>query len=402
LKESELFSFENIRKKSLYEATEIIISKIIPITKRNAYVQYFLDIVLERDVKNQYGMADFLYYWDKNGEKLSIPSPEGNNAIRIMTIHKSKGLEFPVVIFPFAEENYSQNKGDKIWINTDNEQLGLSKILVSKNKDVDHFGAEASIIYKQKMQEDLLDNINILYVALTRAKEQLHIITSLVSTNNKGAYPNNMATFFVKYLQDKGFEETKLNYEFGQAKKLSNNEEKQNETQNIAFASDTLNPKNIKIAQRESLMWNTKQQKAIEYGNIIHEILANVKTKNDIELAIIKAIENGLIIASQRQEVFQTIAEIVNHHELTDFFSETNKVLNEQTIIQKVGNLVKPDRMVLNASNEIYLLDYKTGLHLPKHKQQLENYQKVIESMGFKVVKKTLIYMGENLEIVNL
>jgi RecB family exonuclease len=58
--------------------------------------------------------------------------------------------------------------------------------------------------------------------------------------------------------------------------------------------------------------------------------------------------------------------------------------------------------MVLTKSNEIYLLDYKTGSHLPKHQAQLENYQKVIEEMGYKVVKKALIYIGENSNIVNL
>jgi hypothetical protein len=92
----------------------------------------------------------------------------------------------------------------------------------------------------------------------------------------------------------------------------------------------------------------------------------------------------------------------VNHQDLIDFFAIGTKVLNEQTIIQKEGNLVKPDRMVLNSKNEIYLLDYKTGSHLPKYQLQLVNYQKAIESMGFKVAKKSLIYIGAGIEIVNL
>jgi ATP-dependent exoDNAse (exonuclease V) beta subunit len=99
-------SFQNIRKKSLYEAVEILITKFLNLKVGNSYIQYFLDIVLERDIRNQAGISDFLNYWDKNAEKFSIPSPEGTNAVRIMTIHKSKGLEFPVVIFPFAEEDW--------------------------------------------------------------------------------------------------------------------------------------------------------------------------------------------------------------------------------------------------------------------------------------------------------
>jgi ATP-dependent exoDNAse (exonuclease V) beta subunit len=395
------FSFENSRKKSLYEATEIIISKVILVARRNAYVQYFLDIVLERDIKNQAGISDFLNYWDKNGEKLSIPSPEGNDAVRIMTIHKSKGLEFPVVIFPFAEEDFSRGPKEKIWLNADEEIVGLPKALVDKSSKVESYGADASQIYNQKKQEDLLDTVNVLYVALTRSEEQLHVISAM-NLKKDGALPKNLSSFFIEFLQDKGFVETKLNYEFGNPKKLSVDDKKVKETQTIPQVAATLNSKNIKIAQRESVMWNTKQQNAIEYGNTIHEILSFVKTKNDIDLAISKAIENGLIVFTQKEEVAKTIHEIVNHHDLADFYLAGTKVLNEQTIIQKEGNLVKPDRMVLNSSNEIYLLDYKTGSHLPKYQVQLENYQKAIEDMGYKVVKKSLIYIGEGIEIVNL
>ncbi|MES2410769.1 MAG: UvrD-helicase domain-containing protein [Bacteroidota bacterium] len=397
------FSFKNTRKKSLYEATESIISKIIPIEKRNAYVQFFLDIILEQDLKKQAGISDFLLYWDTNSGKLSIPSPEGKEAVRIMTIHTSKGLEFPVVIFPFAEENYSLGPKEKIWLNADEDQFGLSKVLVDKNNNVSTYGEESALIYNQKKQEELLDDINVLYVAMTRAEEQLYIISGMQTINAKGEYPNNMATFFIKFLEEKNlFEEQKLEYEFGKAEKLSETKESKDETGTIPQLSATLNPKNIKIAQRESLMWNTKQQKAIEYGNILHEIMSFIKTKDDIDLALTKVIENGLIVSSQKDEVFKTVLEIVLHQDLESFFSNQNKILNEKTIIQKEGGLVKPDRMVLNNNNEIYLLDYKTGSHQTKYTLQLENYQNAIEKMGFNVTKKALVYIGETLEVVNL
>lgn len=397
-------SFANIRKKSLYEAVELIISKAISVQKRNAYVQYFLDIVLERDLKSQAGISDFLNYWETQKEKVSIPSPEGNDAIRIMTIHKSKGLEFPVVIFPFASENYSQNKGEKIWITADEEMVGLPKALVSKNKDVANFGESASLIYKQKTQEDLLDNVNVLYVALTRAEEQLHIISEMQSiSKTSGEYPNNMASFFIKFLiSQHQFDENKLEYEFGNDKRISKEKPFEDHSKIIPQLTDILNPKNIKIAQRESLMWNTTQQKAIEYGNILHEILSFVKTKNDVNLALTKAIENGLIIASQREIVEKTIIEIVNHPDLVDFFTDEHSILNEKTIIQKKGNLIKPDRMVLTSTNEIYLLDYKTGSHQAKYTKQLENYKEAIEKINYRVTKKALVYIGETLEVVNL
>ncbi|WP_293870323.1 UvrD-helicase domain-containing protein [Flavobacterium sp.] len=397
------FSFDNIRRKSLYEATEIIISKIIPVKKRNAYVQFFLDLVLEHDLKKQAGIADFLYYWDNNSEKLSIPSPEGNDAVRIMTIHKSKGLEFQVVIFPFADENYSREPREKIWLDADEEQFGLPKVLVDKNSNVSNYGTDATLVYNQKKQEELLDDINVLYVALTRAKEQLYIISAMQTQNKEKQYPNNMASFFIKFLEAEGnFNEAKLEYRFGTPEKLSETKEIIDETETIPQLVTVLNPNKIKIAQRESLMWNTKQQKAIEYGNIIHEILSFIKTKDDIDLALIKAIENGLIITSQKEEVKKTIQEIIHHDALESFFSTEHKILNEKTIIQKAGTIVKPDRMVLTNNNEVYLLDYKTGSHLSKHTQQIENYQNAIEKMGFKVTKKVLVYIGGTIKVVNL
>ena len=396
-------SFQDIRKKSLYESVELIVSKFLSSNNGNAYIQYFLDIVLERDVRNQAGISDFLNYWDKNAEKFSIPSPEGNNAVRIMTIHKSKGLEFPVVIMPFAEEDYSRSPKDKLWIDAEVDDFGLPKVLVDNSKAVEGFGKQAKLVYDQKSLEELLDNINVLYVALTRAEEQLYIISQNLKPNKDGEYPNNMASFFIKYLVNEHvFEENKLEYEFGNPIKLSTEKKHVDKTKTIPLVSEILNPKNIKIAQRESVMWGTYQQEAIEYGNVVHEILSFVKIKADVDLAITKAIESGLINFNQKDTVFKTIQEIVNHTELSICFEEGNEVLNEQTIIQKEGKTIKPDRMVLTENKEVYLLDYKTGIHNPKYQLQLENYQKAIELMGFKVVKKSLIYIGEQINVINL
>jgi ATP-dependent exoDNAse (exonuclease V) beta subunit len=396
-------NFSNIRKKALYEAVEIIISKFLNPKRSTAYVQYFLDIVLERDIRNQAGISDFLSYWDNNAHKFSISSPEGTNAVRIMTIHKSKGLEFPVVIFPFAEEDYNRKPKSKLWLTAEEEIFGLPKVLIDNSKAIEGFGEEASEVYNQKKQEELLDNINVLYVALTRAEEQLFVISAMNLDKDKIPRKNNMSSFFTNYLiQENQFDENQLEYEFGNKIKLSKSEIHVDKTKIISLVSDVLNPKNIKIAQREALMWGTHQQKSIEFGNVVHEILSFVKTKTDVELAITKAIENGLITTNQINTVKKSIQDIVNHKDLQDCFSDNNQVLNEQTIIQKEGKTIKPDRMVINNNNEVHLIDYKTGLHQSKYQMQLENYQTAIEKMGYKVTKKSLIYIGEQIEVVNL
>ena len=397
-------SFQDIRKKSLYEAVEIIVSKFLSkVNSSNAYVQYFIDIVLERDVRNQAGIADFLIYWNKNNDKFSIPSPEGKNAIRIMTIHKSKGLEFPVVIIPFAEEDYARKPKDKLWLDAEQETFGLPKVLIDNSSSVENFGEEAAAIFHEKKQEELLDNINVLYVALTRSEEQLYIISQYLEPNKEGQYPYNTASFFIEYLISlKVYQPSILEYEFGDIMKLSSVISVIDETNTIPTISQALDFKNIKIAQREALMWGTHQQEAIEYGNIIHEILSFVKTVSDIDLAILKAIENGLITTNQKEVVLKSIQEIVSNKELEIYFTHDNEILNEQSIIQKEGKTIKPDRMVITKNNEVYLLDYKTGTHNQKYQLQLENYQNAIEKMGLKVTKKALVYIGKEINVVNL
>jgi ATP-dependent exoDNAse (exonuclease V) beta subunit len=396
-----LLSFQNIRKKSLYEAVEIIVSKFLSNTnqKGNAYVQYFLDIVLERDVRNQAGIADFLDFWEKSGVKYSIPSPEGNNAVRIMTIHKSKGLEFPVVIMPFAEEDYSRKPKDKLWL--DAEDLDMPKALIDNSSAVEGFGESAKAVYDQKKQEELLDNVNVLYVALTRAEEQLYVISNMNLSSKGEIKKNDMSAFFIAYLMDNGvFEEDKFEYDFGEKVKVSLGSKHVDTSKPISNVKETLNPKNIKIAQREALMWGTHQQESIEYGNLVHEILSFVKTKNDVDFALEKSIESGLINLTQKELVRNTILKIVNHQELELFFAEGNEVLNEQTIIQKEGKTIKPDRMVVTKDRKVFLLDYKTGVHNVKYQRQLEDYKAAIELMGLKVEQKSLVYIGQKVEIL--
>ncbi len=396
-------SFQNIRKKALYETVELLISTCIPVSKSNAYLHYFLDIVLERDIKNQAGVADFLEYWDKKKTIFSIPSPEGNDAVRIISIHKSKGLEFPVVIFPFADENYSLQRKDKLWVENETGTFDLPKVLLDNNKAVAAFSGSAEKIFNQKKEEQLLDNINVLYVALTRAEEQLYVISQYVELNSKGEWPNNTASFILKFLDSSSiFEEGKLEYDFGLPKKYSGEKAAAVLPKKITRVAEVLPIENIKIAQRESLMWGTMQQDAINYGNVIHEVLSFVEKFSDVDLALQKALENGLIASTQKEVVAKTIHEIVNHQDLKLFFDEDSTVFNEQTIIQKHGLLVKPDRMVLKNNDEMYLLDYKTGKYMPKHQQQLQQYQDAIEQMGYKVMKKSLIYIGNEIEIVNL
>ncbi|WP_136667322.1 exodeoxyribonuclease V subunit beta [Flavobacterium sp. H122] len=395
-------NFASIRRKPLYEIVEDLILAGIPPSKNNAYVQYFLDAVLEKDVKYQYSMADFLDFWEKSSHKLSVPTAEGAEAIRIMTIHKSKGLEFPVVIFPFAEESYSVNKREKMWLDAPEEEASFEKYLIDKSSKVKEYGAEASKVYDQKSQEELLDNVNVLYVALTRAEEQLYIISSWKDRNKQGNLPNNLASFFIEFIEDRvDFDQNSLKYDWGLSERVSIRHYSERKIDIIQPVTSSLVSENIKIAQREAMMWGSKQQEAIEFGNTMHEVLSFVKSKYDVDLAIIKAIENGLITENQKEVVLQMLNDIVFHSELADFFDGKGQVFNERTILKKGTKNHIPDRIVVK-EKEAYLLDYKTGTHNQKYVVQILEYENALKEMGFSVQKKSLVYIGEKIEILNL
>ncbi len=394
-------SFQNCRKKSLYEAVEIIVDVFIQEKTNTSYVQYFLDLVLERDSKLQSSIGDFLEYWEKTGFQKSIPSPEGNDAIRIMTIHKSKGLEFPVVIYPFADEDFNRKIRNKIWVDfDDDEEIEFPKALVNSKKEVVDYGEKAKEIYDTKSQEEILDIINVLYVALTRAEEQLYVISNHLL--NKTGLPDNLSSYFIEYLQNIGmYDETKLEYEFGNPEKLSAEKHEIKQQKTISLVKEKLNSSSIKIAQREALMWNTDQQQAIEFGNILHEIMSFIISKEDSDFAIQKAIENGLITISQLDIFKDKVQQIISNNELTDFFNGQGLVYNEETILKNGYKNLKPDRVVV-FNNEVYLLDYKTGEKNQKHQNQINDYASVLQEMNYTIAKKALVYIGEKIEVVLL
>ncbi|KOS06805.1 ATP-dependent helicase [Flavobacterium akiainvivens] len=393
-------SFKGCRKKSLYEAVESIIDAFIKDRANQSYVQYFLDLVLERDMRTQSGIADFLDYWDKNGQKFSIPSPEGENAVRIMTIHKSKGLEFPVVIFPFAEEDYSRSRRDKLWLELDDTTFEFQKALIDSSSSVTQYGDKAKELYETKAQEALLDNINILYVALTRAEEQLYIISNRNFTS-RGELTNNMSSYFIKFLMHKNvFSESVAEYAFGNVISKSKSEKLAPKPNIIQVVKERFNPRRVKIAQRESLMWGNAQAQAIEFGNVVHEVLSFVKTESDIPLALMKAIEQGLITHPQMEQMESTLKQVVTHPDLAVFFEEGNAIYNEQSIIAPNMPNIKPDRVAIR-NGQAYLLDYKTGAHKEAYEKQLNGYAFALREMGLTVAKKTIVYISEGIEIVN-
>ncbi len=386
----------------LYDLAETIVRHFNLVKTSNAYIQFYLDVVLDFSQKKGSDISGFLHYYDKKKESLSIVSPKGQNAVQIMTIHKSKGLEFPVVIFPFADLDIYREIEPKEWYAIDKEKYhGFSHTLLNYNKDFEHYGDEGSRIFNTHKSEQELDNINLLYVTLTRAVEQLHVISKKNISSKGVVNTKRYSGLFIEYLKHiNEWEDSKLVYTFGNPKRTTKKEITKKEAEiQLQFISTAKETHNIKVVTKSGLLWDTTQQDAIEKGNLIHSIMSKINTKDDINFVVSEYI-NASSINKEQASILKGIAnEIVNHPQLKDYYASNFTIYNERDIITKEGIILRPDRVVVNSNNEAIIIDYKTGLEDKKHHQQLQTYQDVLEDMSLKVIRKILVYINDDIQI---
>ena len=383
-----IFDFEKVLKVSIYEVIEIIIQSFNLIRTSNAYIQFFLDFTFEYSQKYNYGWLHFLQHYEDKKHALSILSTQENNAVQIMTIHKSKGLEFPVIIFPYADLDIYKAPDKKLWLPINSDQYNdFTNAFLNYSKNVQHYGEVGFEAFKEHQSELELDNINLLYVTLTRAIEQLYIITIKASKVNT----NLFSGLFISFLNHLGlWDNEKTSFEFGSSKRVSNPKLGSKDVRcQEKFFVNTLSNKNIKVVTKSGLLWDTKQEEAIEKGNLTHYIMSKIKTSLDIEITFNSLLHSGEINAEQMPVLKQLVLDIVNHPKLKSYFNSEAEVYCEREIITDKGILLRPDRLVINKDkNEVVILDYKTGSSHAKHQQQLKVYQEALEAMNYHVASK--------------
>jgi len=386
----------------LYDLAETIVRSFNLVKTSNAYIQFYLDFVLDFSGKKGSDISGFLAYFEKKKERLSIVSPQGLNAVQIMTIHKSKGLEFPVVIFPYADLDIYKELEPKEWFKLDKEKYnGFSHTLLNFNKNFEFYGEEGQSIYTKHQSELELDNINLLYVSLTRAVEQLYII-STKDVSSKGVInEKKYSGLFITYLQHLGlWDESKLKYSFGISKRTIEHLSDSNESIiHQQFISTSKEEHNIKVVTKSGFLWDTNQEDAIEKGNLIHDIMSHIETKNDIEAVFVQFVNTAIINPEQASTLKEIVIQIVEHPQLSDYYTSKNTIYNERDIITKEGFVLRPDRVVVNSKFEAIIIDYKTGTEDKKHFQQLQLYQDVLEDMNLIVKKKILVYINDDIKV---
>jgi len=354
------------------------------------YMQFFLDELWVYSNKYSQDLYGFLNYWNERAHKLSIAIPEGINAVQVMTIHKSKGLEFPVVLFPFANWNATSERDAKSWVEIDEPELqDLPTSLIPLGKQLESSTLYLQGVYKEHKAKVLLDNLNMLYVALTRPKTRLYIYTS---PKGRG---KNLSEFFDTFLQSEDdWEDGKTQYSFGEKVKASPKKRAENKHIQLAQPVEDIS-KVLRISRQAPKMWEVENpEKGADKGRKVHEILSYIKTTEDLNAALKRALRQGLIANSEEAEMRSLLQMTLQNKEVQAYFAHGLKVKNEEEILLKNGAVLRPDRLVFNG-NELSIIDYKTGEANATHQEQILGYKLHIEQMGYDVKECVLIYINE-------
>jgi hypothetical protein len=318
-----------------------------------------------------------------------------------MTIHKSKGLEFPVVIFPFADMQLYDGKYDTLWYPLENETFNFSEAQINFKAEIANYSEIGEKMYNDHRSQLELDTINLLYVTLTRAVEKLYVFAEM-PTELKDGIPSTYNHLFREFLKQKGmWNSDQMVYEFGKdSKKLSKEKETISQTEPKYFSS---NPKvhGLKIVASEEIYLEEETLEARIAGNMLHETMAQIYSENDLEKVLGHLEERAIIPVEEFENLKNTVYQIANNPSLKHLFNGNDTVYSERDIITKEGLLLRPDRININSKKEAILIDYKTGSPKLWHNDQLLDYANALMDMGFTVSEKILIYSNENEIVIN-
>lgn len=385
----------------IFDLTEELIRIFHLNEEVNPFVQFFLDAVMKCNSKEHADIFDFLDWWERNQTKESVIIPDDLDAIQILSIHKSKGLEFPVVIYPFANTTVKTTIKHS-WIDLEDDYLPkLQSFYLPLTKKEAENTAYADVLLTET-NKSLLDLINILYVAFTRPTDRLYILSEKIGedTGNTPSVPKLIRYYFQ---QSGGFEEEKLSYSYGQrlVKDLEMKESTNKSIKLKSFISEDWRRK-LLISANAPEIWDIQNpEKNKEWGNLIHLILSKIKFKEDAEIILAQFVESGIVKAADSMEVLELINKLMNHEIAGRFFANGLNVKNEAEIILADGHVFRPDRLVFE-ENKLSIIDYKTGKVEHKHEQQISSYAKHLSTMGYHNIHKYLIYINEDIQVVEV
>lgn len=383
------FNFSNFKAMPLYEAVEAAFYAFELSSSIDAHLQTFLDHVFEFSQQKHNDILSFIMHWKLQGDSLYVATPKGVNAIQVLTIHKAKGLEFPVVILPFLDDPIQGNHQAKVWLQTE-EFFGkdLTQGWIPFTKRVETYGEQGKALFDEVRQANELDALNVLYVAMTRPVEQL-ILISNAALAKQDSYPG----FIQNFLNSNGKEEEAV-LVFGEKRSIA--AKPSVKAEHGAFLIE-VTPKDWQknlMLQAYSHPESKRNAPKVQ-GILIHELLAKIEIASDVDWVLEEACALGKIDLNATETLRQMLTEVVNHPLLESFFSADYTVWNERDILIPDSENIRPDRLMKN-EHELILIDYKTGKPKNEDRKQIEHYKQVVSQVFTgKEIKTYLVYIQE-------
>jgi ATP-dependent exoDNAse (exonuclease V) beta subunit len=382
---------------SLYESCEYSIEALGLNTKPDSFLTSFMDLIFDFSRRPESGKNEFLSYWETEKEKASISESKGVDAIKVMTIHKAKGLEFPVVIFPYADLDIYKEIDATAWYPWHEDDF--NELLISYSKNIADYSEVGSQMVEKRRNTLELDNLNLFYVVMTRAEEQLYIFAKNEKSKDE---PTTYNDFLKAFLESGGYwnEETTI-YTFGTLSNIAS-EKIQNKAQylEIPYVVSPPESHNIRLVTSEIEQDNIDALQSITIGNLLHDAMALIKTSEDVE-GVVNDLKSKLKDAPKTfLDIRNRIVDIVKHPELSPLFQSSEKVLNERDIITP-ERILRPDRINIHPDRSVTIIDYKTGSPKEQYEYQINSYAMVLQDMGYRVKEKLLVYSNHDKIVIN-
>lgn len=361
------------------------------------YLLAFLDHALDYTTRRSKSLADFLRDWETRKDKLAIPAGTAN-AITINTIHKAKGLEYPIVILPFISWRTTPNSDSQIWLSIEDLdypelESAPGRIRSAPFTYTQDFEFSAEILQRER---DLfyIENLNMLYVALTRAIDRQYLWI-WGKESQKGLAIERIGQLLEQFLRTEGiFQPEQLLYEFGhKSPRVSKEEKVPSPRFEIRLPEPFRGKPSLKIR------W-TPPEERVQEGNLIHAAFERIRRATDLEPVVNTLQKEGLLPEELAETVIHRIRAVLQHPELAPLFEENAVVKNEAEILSSHTSTRRPDRVVF-LNGRVYILDYKTGKRRTAHEKQLQDYARLLIQMGYTAVHLFLVYL-DPLEVVKV
>lgn len=418
--------FDRMRSTSPEEAFEQIVMRyaLNEIPEAVAYIQALHEMVVAFCTNRVADIPLFLRWWDEKGHDTTLSAQENKQAIEISTIHKSKGLERKVVIIPYCNWRMDAKPNSSIWVNSDDSDFeGLGRIPLRYKGDM--ATSDFSADYHRERVNSHIDNINLLYVALTRAKEQLHIMyPAACGSTFVGALINSVveidgdsAQIEVKSEESnrpiEGHVSTVDNcqlIEFGEFTSpeptLKNSSE---QTERVILDNyptrDTASQLRLRLPmQRYFEQDGEVRLSPRNFGVAMHKVFEQATSTDDIYAAIDNMQRNSMLSDEECARLRQMIGEAMNNQMIAEWFEgEWQEVRNESSIIVPNGEMYRPDRVMIGRERTV-VVDYKFGMEQKAaYTRQIANYCELLRQMGYPNVEGYIWYiaLGEVVAVEN-